>query len=121
MHIISEKTFDECSNPDKPSQILMGRTESAGLKRQSISSSRETIMQVFRQASEGYGTYCPIKNELRVRKGRKVYRFICAESELRFLAPGSEEVVLYFACDITILEFKRCIAYLLEMGAARKS
>lgn len=121
MHIISEKTFDERSNPDKPSQILMDRTESAELKRQSSSSSCEIVMQIFRQASIGYGKYCPIKNELRVRRGSKIYRITCEKCVLRFVAPESEEVVIPFASDITILEFKRSIAYLLERAAVCKS
>lgn len=72
------------------------------------------LIQNFRKASEGYGKYCPIKNELRVRKGRKVYRFICGNCELRFVAPGSEEVVIHPAPDATVHELRRCISYLAD-------
>jgi len=72
--------------------------------------SREMLIRNFRAAAKGHGEYCPIKNELRVRKGRKVYRFTCGEYELRFAAPGREEVVLLLAPDAKVSEFRRCIA-----------
>ena len=70
------------------------------------------VIQNFRTAAKGHGTYCPIKNELRVRKGRKVYRFTCGEYELRFAAPGQPEVVFSVAPDVKVLEFRRCITEL---------
>lgn len=60
------------------------------------------------------GEYCPTKDELRVRKGRKVYRFTCGESELRFAAPGREEVVEYIATDATVRELRQAFAFLIE-------
>jgi hypothetical protein len=54
-----------------------------------------------------------VNNELRVRKGRKVYRFTCSESELRFTAPGCEEVVIHIAPDATVPELRKGIAGLL--------
>jgi len=72
------------------------------------------LKQVFRKASRGLGEFCPTKNELRVRKGRKVYRFTCGECELRFASPGREEVVFHIAPDATALELRRGIASLIE-------
>ena len=74
----------------------------------------EMLTQAFRNACRGYGTYCPNKNELRIRKRRMVYRFRCGESELRFVAPGREELLIHIAPDATALEFKRCFDYLIE-------
>ena len=72
------------------------------------------ILKKFRAATKGYGEYCAVKNELRVRKGRKIYRFTCGECELRFAAPARPEVVFPFAPDATTREFKRCIANLID-------
>lgn len=70
------------------------------------------LIQNFHTAAKGHGEYCPVKNELRIRKGGKLYRFTCGECELRFTAPGREEVVFPFASDAKVSEFKRCITYL---------
>ena len=72
------------------------------------------IFKRFREAAKGHGKYCPVKNELLVRKGRQFYRFTCGESELRFTAPGCEEVVLPFAPDVEVREFRRSIAGLMD-------
>jgi len=76
-------------------------------------SSFEMISQRFRVAVKGRGKYCPIKNELLVRKGRKTYRFVCGEGELRFTAPGSSEIVFPFALDVKVHEFRRFITWLM--------
>jgi hypothetical protein len=72
------------------------------------------LIQNFRAAAEGRGEYCPIKNELRIRKGREVYRFTCGEFELRFAAPGREEVVFILAPDAKVHEFTRCFTDLTD-------
>jgi hypothetical protein len=72
------------------------------------------IFQKFRTAAKGYGEYCPVKNELRVRKGGKTYRVTCGKGELRFAAPDRPEVVFPFAPDVSVREFRRCIAELID-------
>lgn len=72
------------------------------------------FIQNFRNASKGLGKYCPIKNELLVRKGRKTYRFTCGECELRFTAPGCEEVLFQLAPDAEVFELRRGIARLVN-------
>ena len=72
------------------------------------------IQKNFRAAAKGHGEYCADKNELRVRMGRKIYRFTCGECELRFAAPARPEVVILFAPDVTVREFRRCIAELID-------
>jgi hypothetical protein len=74
------------------------------------------LFQNFRSAAKGYGKYCPVKNELHVRKRNKIYRFICGEYELRFAAPARPEVVFPIAPDATVLELRRCIAELIDEG-----
>jgi len=76
--------------------------------------SYDMLLRSFRKASRTLGEYCPVKNELRVRKGRKVYRFTCGEGELRFATPGSAEVVIHIAPDATVPELVRGIARLIE-------
>jgi hypothetical protein len=72
------------------------------------------LIQKFRTAAKGNGKYCPVKNELRVRKGRKVYRFTCGECELRFAAPAQPEVAFPVAPDATVREFRRGISAIIE-------
>lgn len=72
------------------------------------------MLQEFRAVAKGLGEYCAVKNELRVRKGRKIYRFTCGEGELRFKAPARPEIVLPFAPDATASEFRRSIAELID-------
>jgi hypothetical protein len=81
---------------------------------QPIPQSCKMLSQIFRNACEEYGTYCPNKNELRILKHRKAYRFTCGESELRFVAPGREQIVILVAPDVTTYEFKRCFTYLID-------
>ena len=76
--------------------------------------SSDMLARSFRKASRGLGEYCPMKNELRVRKGRKVYRFTCRECELRFAAPGQEELVIHIAPDATVPELRKGMASLIE-------
>ena len=74
----------------------------------------KTILKNFRTATKGHGEYCPVKNELRVRKGRKTYRFTCCEEgELRFAAPAEVEVVFPVAPDATVREFRKFITALI--------
>jgi hypothetical protein len=74
------------------------------------------LLENFRSAVEGYGKYCPVKNELRVRRRSKIYRFTCGECELRFAAPARPEVVFLIAPDATTLELRGCIAKLIDEG-----
>lgn len=74
----------------------------------------DMLLLSFRTASRGIGEYCPVNNELRVRKGRKVYRFTCGDGELRFAASGQEECVIHTAPDATVPELRRGIASLIE-------
>ena len=71
------------------------------------------MIQRFRTAAQGLGKYCPLKNELRVRKGRKIYCFTCGEQEFRFVSTGQPEVVIPFAPDATVDEFRRSIVSLI--------
>jgi hypothetical protein len=74
----------------------------------------DMLARSFRNASMGLGEYCPVKGELRIRKGRKVYRFTCGDGQLRFAAPGREQVVIHIAADATSPELRRGIASLIE-------
>lgn len=73
------------------------------------------LSKKFRQAARSHGEYWPVKNELRVRSGSKIYRFICRESRLRFAAPGQQEVKLYIAPDATVRELRRAIAGIIDL------
>lgn len=75
-------------------------------------SSVSMVIQNFRTAAEGQGKYCPMKNELRVRKQGKVFRFTCGAHELRFASPGYPEVIFSLASDATVDELRRCITEL---------
>jgi hypothetical protein len=75
--------------------------------------SPKMFIQNFRAASEGLGKFCQTKNELRIRKGRKLHLFTCREYELRFVAPGQTEVVILLASDATAHEFRRSITNLI--------
>jgi hypothetical protein len=57
----------------------------------------------------------PVKNELRVRRGRKVYRFTCKEGELRFAASARTEVVFHLAPDATVLEMRRSFSSMIDL------
>lgn len=72
------------------------------------------IIQTFRTATRDLGDYCPIKNELRVVKGRKLYRFACTEHEMRFAATGRPGLVIPLAPDATVKEFRQSIVSLIE-------
>lgn len=72
------------------------------------------LARSFSKASVGLGEFCPLKKELLVRKGRKVYRFTCGNGELRFTAPGQEELVIYIASDATVPELRKGIASLID-------
>ena len=69
---------------------------------------------VLQEAAKGHGNYCPVKNELQVRKDRELYRFSFGECELRFAASGRPEVVFLVAPDITVSELRRCISKLID-------
>jgi len=77
-------------------------------------SSSEMISQRFRVAVKGHGKYCPIKNELFVRKGRKTCRIVCGVAVLRFTASGCSELLIPFAPDVKVREFRQCIAWLTD-------
>lgn len=53
------------------------------------------------------GKYCPAKNELLVRNGRKIQRFVCGNHEIRVVAPAKEEAVYYCAPDATARELQK--------------
>lgn len=72
------------------------------------------VIRNFRTAAQGLGKFCPIKNELRVRKGRKTYRFTCGEQELRLASTGQPELVLPLASDAKVYEFRKFIVLLIE-------
>jgi hypothetical protein len=78
-------------------------------------------MQNFHAAAKDQGEFCPIKNELRVRRGKKVYRFTCrGEGELRFTAPNEPEVVITLSADATVCELKRGIPYLIDAHETKR-
>jgi hypothetical protein len=66
----------------------------------------------FRKAAKGQGKYIPDRNELQVRKGRRLYRFICGHCEIRIVSTAHTEVVLPVAPDVTVRELRRCFAEL---------
>jgi hypothetical protein len=72
------------------------------------------LLDHFRNAAEGLGEYCPIKNELRVYKGNKVFRFTYGKGELRFAAPDQPEFVIPVSPDATAYELKRGMSLLLD-------
>ncbi|MBT8044571.1 MAG: hypothetical protein KJO79_06435 [Verrucomicrobiae bacterium] len=72
------------------------------------------LSKIFRQAAKACGEYCPDREELRVRRGSKIYRFICRECRLRFAAPGQQEVEFYIAPDATVRELRRAIAEIID-------
>ncbi|OYV04932.1 MAG: hypothetical protein CFE26_14245 [Verrucomicrobiales bacterium VVV1] len=74
------------------------------------------ILQRFRTASQGLGRFYPAGDELRIRKGSKLFRFICMENELRFMATGQPMVVIPLAPDATVDEFRQSIASLIRSG-----
>ncbi len=71
-----------------------------------------TLFENFRAASEGLGKHCALRNELRIRKGRRLYLFTCGECELRLVVSGRADVSFLLAPDTTVSEFRRCIAAL---------
>lgn len=72
------------------------------------------LIHNFRIAAKGKGEYCPVKNELRVRRGRKVYRFTCGEFELRFATPSREVLVTHISPDATVRELRRGISSIID-------
>jgi hypothetical protein len=72
------------------------------------------LFKKFSVAAKGHGKYCPVKNELRVRRGRKTYRFFCGECELRFAATGRPEVVFPVSPDATVRELRRGISSIID-------
>jgi hypothetical protein len=79
------------------------------------------LIQNFRSAAMGHGKYCPAKNELRVRKGRRVYRFTCTERGIRFAAPAQSEVSLYIAPDATVHELRRGISLVIDFHESNQT
>ena len=79
---------------------------------QSRKLTRKMVIQNFQIAAKGLGEYCPNKKELRIRKHRKVYRFICREDELQLIVSGRTEVVFPLAPDAKVHEFRRGITNL---------
>ena len=75
---------------------------------------RKMLIQTFRTAAKGRGKYCPVKNELSIRKGRKVFRFICGEGELRVAVSGQPEVVFPVAHDATVRELRSAFSWFVD-------
>jgi hypothetical protein len=73
------------------------------------------LAKPLQKAANGFGKYCPEKNELIVRKSRKTLRFIFEKGKVRVLFPTRREVVFYFAPDIRAHELRNFIA---EMNAS---
>jgi len=90
----------------------MQSIETSGSKQQSPLDVHTASSEKFRTAAESFGGYCPVKNELRVRKGRKTYRFTLGRGVIHCEAPDLPEVVCPFSPDVTVGEFKRFIASL---------
>lgn len=79
------------------------------------------LIRNFRTAAKRLGDYCPIKNELRIRRGRKVYRFTCCgEGELRFAAPARPEAAIFIATDATVRELMRSIPLIIDSHEAHR-
>jgi len=72
------------------------------------------LNQNFIAAAKDYGEYCPFRNELRVRRGRKVYRLTCGDAELRVAATGQPEVVLPIADNATVQELKCAFSLIVD-------
>ena len=70
------------------------------------------LAQPLKKAAEEFGKYCPERNELLVRKGRKTHRLIFGKSDVRIVSPAKPEVVIYFAPDITVRELKNLITFM---------
>jgi hypothetical protein len=88
--------------------------ETVPVKYRNPADSLVELIQNFRNAAKGHGKYCPVMNELQVRKGRKIYRFSIGEDVLRFTAPGRSEVAFLIAPDATVTEFRRSFAELVD-------
>ncbi|MBT8043805.1 MAG: hypothetical protein KJO79_02545 [Verrucomicrobiae bacterium] len=76
---------------------------------ETLDQSSKLLRNNFRQAAKWRGKYCTEKNELRVLRGKDVYRFILRETSLYFAAPNEPEVELFVAADATVSELKRAI------------
>lgn len=72
------------------------------------------VQQRFRTATQGLGRFHSTRNELRIRKGSKLYLFACMEHELRFEVTGRAALVIPLAPDATVNELRRSIASLIE-------
>ena len=72
------------------------------------------LSKKFSVAAKTHEKYCPVKNELRVRRDRKIYRFFCGEDKLRFVANGFPEVVNFISSDATVPELWRGIASIID-------
>jgi hypothetical protein len=68
------------------------------------------LAQPLQAAAKEFGKYCPVKNELLVREGRKTHRFIFGDGQIRVVFPAGQESVLYVSTDITVRELKQFIA-----------
>lgn len=82
---------------------------------------RSDLMQNFRTAAKGQGEYCPIKNELRICRGNKIYRFTCrGEDGLCFTPPDEPEIVIALSADATVRELKLGIPYIIDSHEAKR-
>lgn len=72
------------------------------------------LIRNFRIAAKGKGKYCPVKNELQIRKGRKTYRFTCEERELWFSSPDHADVPVLIAPDASVRELRRSITSIVD-------
>lgn len=72
------------------------------------------LTQKFRAATKMHGEYCPAKNELRVRRGRRVYRVTCEECTIRFKVSSFPDVIFDLAPDATDRELSRSIGTIID-------
>jgi hypothetical protein len=92
-------------------------TPSGGTASPTSSLSRTMLTDNFRKAAKGHGTYCPVKNELQVRKGRKIHHFRCGEHTLLHTPPARQEITLLVASDATAPELRHCFDIVINSTA----
>lgn len=71
-------------------------------------------IQNFRTAVKRLGNYCPDNNELRVHKGRKIYRFTCSQHELRVSASAQPKMIFRVAPYPMVHELKNAIGLIVD-------
>lgn len=78
------------------------------------------LLENFRTVGMELGNYCPIKNELRIHRRRKVFRVTCCgKGELRLAARARPEVVIIVATDATVPELRHGISSIIDSYEAQ--